>query len=50
MIKSKWDIFKAKFSENPQNNFDGLLFVILQEFHKPENFPLQNQAAMKPRY
>ena len=35
MIKPDWDIFKAKFSENPQDNFEWLCYLLFcKEFNK----------------
>jgi len=49
MIKPNWDIFKAKFSENPQNNFEWfcyLLFCI--EFNQKYGiFRYKNQSAIE---
>lgn len=30
MIKSDWNIFKAKFNENPQSNFEWLCYLLIQ--------------------
>ncbi|MDP2638421.1 MAG: AVAST type 4 anti-phage nuclease Avs4 [Candidatus Levybacteria bacterium] len=36
MIKPNWDIFKAKFSENPQDNFEWFCYLLFcKEFNKP---------------
>jgi hypothetical protein len=36
MIKPDWNIFKTKFSENPQDNFEWLSYLLFcQEFKKP---------------
>lgn len=36
MIKPNWDIFKAKFSDNPQDNFEWLCYLLFcKEFNKP---------------
>lgn len=49
MIKPNWDKFKAKFSENPQTNFEYfcyLLFCI--EYNKPYGvFRYKNQAGIE---
>ena len=49
MIKPDWNIFKAKFSENPQNNFEwfcNLLFC--QEFNQPFGiFRYKNQSGIE---
>ena len=35
MVKPDWDIFKAKFSENPQDNFEWLCYLLFcKEFNK----------------
>ena len=49
IIKPNWDIFKTKFSENPQKNFElfcNLLFC--KEFDKPFGiFRYKNQAGLE---
>ncbi len=36
MIKPNWHIFKAKFSENPQDNFEWFCYLLFcKEFNKP---------------
>jgi energy-coupling factor transporter ATP-binding protein EcfA2 len=49
IIKPNWDVFKAKFSENPQNNFEWfcyLLFCI--EFNLPAGlFRYKNQSGIE---
>ncbi len=36
MIKPNWDIFKAKFSENPQENFEWFCYLLFSiEHNKP---------------
>ncbi|MHB1377760.1 MAG: AVAST type 4 anti-phage nuclease Avs4, partial [Candidatus Humimicrobiaceae bacterium] len=36
IIKPNWDIFKAKFSENPQDNFEWFCYLLFcKEFNKP---------------
>jgi hypothetical protein len=49
MIKSNWDIFKAKFSENPQNNFEWFCYLLFcKEFNKPFGiFRYKNQSAIE---
>ena len=49
MIKSDWNIFKAKFSENPQDNFEWLCYLLFcREFNKPFGiFRYKNQAAIE---
>ena len=40
MIKPNWDIFKAKFSENPQENFEWFCYLLFcAEFNKPKGVP-----------
>src|SRR5680860_1491302 len=49
MIKPNWDIFKAKFSENPQDNFEWLCNVLFcREFNQEKgNFRFKNQSGME---
>ena len=49
MIKPNWDIFKAKFSENPQNNFEWFCYLLFcKEFNKPIGiFRYTNQSAIE---
>jgi len=49
MIKPNWDIFKAKFSENPQNNFEWFCYLLFcKEFDKPVGiFRYKNQSAIE---
>jgi len=49
MIKSDWNKFKAKFSENPQNNFEWLCYLLFcKEFNKPVGiFRYKNQSAIE---
>ena len=48
MIKPNWDIFKAKFSENPQYNFEWFYYLLFcKEFNKEFGiFRYKNQAAI----
>ena len=40
MIKPDWDIFKAKFSENPQRSFEWFCYLLFcKEFNKPPGVP-----------
>ena len=40
MIKPDWDIFKAKFSENPQRIFEWFCYLLFcKEFNKPSGVP-----------
>ncbi|MFA6353277.1 MAG: AVAST type 4 anti-phage nuclease Avs4 [Candidatus Paceibacterota bacterium] len=47
MIKPSWDIFRAKFSENPQNNFEWFCYSLFcREFNKTTGiFRYKNQSA-----
>ena len=49
MIKPNWEIFKAKFSENPQNNFEWFCYLLFcKEFHKPCGISrYKNQSAIE---
>ncbi|PCJ24636.1 MAG: ATPase [SAR86 cluster bacterium] len=49
MIKPDWNTFKAKFSENPQENFEWFCFLLFcKEFDKPIGiFRYKNQAAIE---
>lgn len=49
MIKPNWDIFKAKFSNNPQNNFEWFCYILFcQEFdQKTGIFRYKNQSAVE---
>lgn len=49
MIKPNWGIFKAKFSENPQNNFEWFCYLLFcKEFNKPVGiFRYKNQSAIE---
>ncbi len=49
MIKPSWDIFKAKFSENSQNNFEWFCYLLFcKEFNKPFGiFRYKNQSAIE---
>ena len=49
MIKPNWDIFRAKFSENPQSNFEWFCYLLFcKEFDKPFGiFRFKNQAAIE---
>lgn len=49
MIKPNWDIFKAKFSENPQSNFEWFCYLLFcREFEKKIGiFRYKNQAAIE---
>jgi hypothetical protein len=49
MIKPNWDIFKAKFSENHQNNFEWYCYLLFcNEFNKIFGiFRYKNQSAIE---
>ncbi len=49
MIKPNWDIFKAKFSENPQSNFEWFCYSLFcREFNKTIGiFRYKNQSAIE---
>lgn len=49
IVKPNWDIFKAKFSENPQNNFEWLCYLLFCKEYKQEKgiFRYKNQAAIE---
>lgn len=49
MIKPDWDVFKAKFSENPQYNFEWLCYLLFcKEFDRPYGiFRYKNQSAIE---
>ncbi|HWO95639.1 MAG TPA: AVAST type 4 anti-phage nuclease Avs4 [Bacillus sp. (in: firmicutes)] len=49
MIKPNWNIFKAKFSENPQNNFEWLCYLLFcVEFGKEFGiFRYKNQSGIE---
>ncbi len=49
MIKSNWEIFRAKFSENPQYNFEWLCYLLFcKEFDQPYGiFRYKNQSAIE---
>lgn len=49
MIKPNWDIFKAKFSDNPQDNFEWFCYLLFcREFNKNKGiFRYKNQSAIE---
>jgi len=49
MIKPNWGVFKAKFNENPQFNFEWLCYLLFcKEFNKPYGiFRYKNQSAIE---
>ncbi|MCY9261662.1 ATP-binding protein [Bacillus haynesii] len=49
MLKPNWNIFKAKFSENPQNNFEWFCYLLFcEEFGKSFGiFRYKNQSGIE---
>ncbi|MCP4748799.1 MAG: ATP-binding protein [Desulfobacteraceae bacterium] len=49
MIKPNWDIFKVKFSDNPQNNFEWFCYLLFcKEFNQKFGiFRYKNQSAIE---
>ncbi|RPJ79756.1 MAG: ATP-binding protein [Alphaproteobacteria bacterium] len=49
MLKPNWDIFKAKFSENPENNFEWFCYILFcKEFNRPFGIHrYKNQSAIE---
>lgn len=49
MIKPSWEIFRAKFNENPQFNFEWFCYLLFcREFNKPFGiFRYKNQSAIE---
>jgi hypothetical protein len=49
MIKPDWDVFKAKFSENPQYHFEWFCYLLFcKEFDRPYGiFRYKNQSAIE---
>lgn len=49
IIKPNWDIFRAKFSENPQNNFEWFCYLLFCKEYKHEKgiFRYKNQSAIE---
>jgi hypothetical protein len=49
MIKPNWDIFKAKFSENPQENFEWFCYLLFCNEHDMTKgiFRYKNQSAIE---
>jgi len=49
MIKPNWDIFKAKFNDNPEYSFEYLCYLLFcLEFDKPQGiFRYKNQAGIE---
>ncbi len=49
IIKPNWDIFRAKFSENPQNNFEWFCYILFCKEYKQEKgiFRFKNQSSIE---
>lgn len=49
MVKPNWNIFKAKFSENPQENFEWFCYLLFcKEYNLPKGiFRYKNQSAIE---
>ncbi|MEH6344249.1 MAG: ATP-binding protein, partial [Bermanella sp.] len=49
MIKPSWDVFRAKFSDNPQFNFEWFCYLLFsKEYNKPYGiFRYKNQSAIE---
>ncbi|MBD5643890.1 hypothetical protein HYH96_08260 [Clostridium botulinum] len=49
IIKPNWDIFRAKFSENPQNNFEWFCYLLFCKEYGQEKgiFRYKNQSAIE---
>ncbi|MBQ0780900.1 MAG: ATP-binding protein [Thalassolituus oleivorans] len=49
MIKPNWDVFKAKFSDNPQHHFEWFCYLLFcKEFNRPCGiFRYKNQSAIE---
>ena len=49
MIKPSWDIFKVKFKENHQNNFEWFCYLLFcKEFNQPQGiFRYVNHSGME---
>ncbi len=49
MIKPNWNKFKAKFSENPQDNFEWFCYILFCKEFQQENgiFRFKNQSGME---
>jgi len=49
MIKPNWNVFKAKFNDNPQSNFEWFCYLLFcREFNKSKGiFRYKNQAAIE---
>jgi len=48
LIKPDWDKFKAKFSDNPQNNFEWLCYLLFcKEFKQEHIFRYKHQSGIE---
>lgn len=49
IIKPNWNIFRAKFSENPQNNFEWFCYILFCKEYKQEKgiFRFKNQSSIE---
>jgi len=49
IIKSNWNVFKTKFSENPQSNFEWMCYLLFcEEFSRPYGiFRYKNQSRIE---
>ena len=49
VVKPNWDIFKAKFSENPQSNFEWFCYLLFCREYKRDTgiFRYKNQSAIE---
>lgn len=49
MIRPNWNLFKAKFSENPQDNFEWFCYILFcKEFQQEKGiFRFKNQSGME---
>lgn len=49
MIKSDWNVFKAKYSENPQKNFEWFCYILFcRQYERPYGiFRYKDQAAIE---
>ena len=48
IIKPDWNVFRAKFSDNPQNNFEWFCYLLFCKEYKQEKgiFRYKNQSAI----
>ena len=49
IIKPNWNVFRAKFNENPQNNFEWFCYLLFCKEYKQEKgiFRYKNQSAIE---